>query len=130
MSKYIMRYDSNLDDYGYEVEKPRGKKNQLSKRQKTKKSNHKHQYEPVVFEYEYDNWSNKKFYQAGKRCTVCGKLSCGFPDSVAQTFNEWRKAENNGRYTFSLNEAKNFAELNNYPIIPIDDVFNLKEALA
>lgn len=52
-----------------------------------KKANHKHEYEPVVFEYmnKYKKLTRENGfvegtdYCAGSKCKVCGRLQYGFP---------------------------------------------------
>lgn len=57
-----------MDDGIPKYRKKRGRK-------PPKKADHKHEYEPVIFEYTFEGVG----YCAGSRCKTCGKLRLGFP---------------------------------------------------
>lgn len=111
-----------MNDYEDEV-MPYKKK---SSRKPPKKAKHKHDWEPVIFEwlnpnYKYDK--NKGFvegysYYCGKRCKICGRLES----------DKWPAIRNaNGTYTL-IADAREYAP--DRPIVRIKDYYskNIEEA--
>ena len=71
-------YDYEFEDE-YE-EKPRHKKAAPTKKPKTKKADHKHQYRDcnVVYTAEDNFGKYYTLYSPARYCTICGNLECGW----------------------------------------------------
>lgn len=74
------------DDYydDYEEERPRHRKAVISKKEKSKKADHKHQYAKCLVAYVAEDMFGKRSNRisAAKYCTICGKLDCNWNKSI------------------------------------------------
>lgn len=81
----MIDYEDMYDEY---EEKPKHRKIALSKKEKVKKADHKHQYADCFVSYVAEDFygKQKNLFSKAKYCTICGKLDCNWMKTV-QTVN-------------------------------------------
>lgn len=89
---------------------------------KVKKSNHKHEWEPVILTY-FNKWKDFSHENGfiggidscrGRRCTYCGKLKCGFPEGFEEE-----------PFTFYSSNQDYRIKYPNLPSVPVEDIWKL-----
>ena len=73
----MIDYEELYDEY---EEKPRHRKQTLSKKEKVKKADHKHNYADCILSYVAEDYYGKQrnLTSRAKYCTICGKLECNW----------------------------------------------------
>lgn len=114
----------------YEDEQvPYRKKKQKPRRPK---SNHKHEYEPVILEYynKHLSFNRERGFIGGpdccggRRCSICGRLELGFPEGTPE-YETWKTNHGIRVEKFNL-----YAKYPNIARVKIQDIWakDLKEA--
>lgn len=114
------------DDAYCEFERDRHRKKASKKT--PKKANHKHTWEDVILRENitlpFGLGCDSVSYHAGKRCTICGKLSFGFESGEPVQVSENHRMQTPAG-VFNMPEV--LPEFRSLPMYEVKSIFNMKD---